>query len=213
MVTILGLSASPRDAATAAAVRVALEEAGKIQDVQTRFISLKNRDIRNCTHCNYCFRNKAPCIIEDDMRELTEAFLAADGYIMASPVYTMSVTPQLLTFFNRLRPLRYLRPKGLFGKVGGAITIGGTRNGGQEIALSTIMNCFLSRGIVVVGGSTGHYAGAKVWSKDDGERGVHADEIGLSAVRDIGIRVAYMALAMQSGSSAIGAYETYTAVR
>lgn len=207
MVKILGISSSPRAAATEAAVNIALEAAERLGRVKTEFLSLRGKKIQNCTHCNYCFDNNTGCIIKDDMVELTEKFLNANGYVIGSPVYTMTVTPQLLSFFNRLRPIRHLYPKGLYGKVGGALTVGGTRNGGQETALSTIINCYLSRGIMVVGGSSGNYAGGKVWSKDQGKEGVYADTIGVASVKDIGTRVAFAARAMKEAEKNIYEYQ------
>ncbi len=206
MIKILGIASSPRKGATEAAVKLALHKAASVKDVETEFISLRGKELKTCNHCDYCVKHKKGCVIQDDMQEITEKFLAADGYIIGSPVYTMNVTPQLLTFFNRLRFIRHLHPQGLFTKVGGAIAVGGTRNGGQEITLSTIINCYLARGIVVVGGSIGHYAGGKVWNHGNCKNCLREDENGMISVEDIGIRVAYATKAMKEGGRYIEEY-------
>lgn len=194
MIKVLGISASPRRQATDYAVKAALAKAEEHPGIVTEFISLRGKKVELCNHCDSCFRNKSACIQKDDMPELTEAFVGADAYIIGTPVYTYNPSPQILTFFNRLRPLRYTHPQGLFGKVGGVIAVGGTRNGGQEMAINSIINCYLARGIMVVGGSTGNYTGGKVWTADDGARGAKRDDVGMLTVTDIGDRVARAAL-------------------
>lgn len=196
MTKILGISASPRNEATDFVVRKALEKAQE-SGVETEYISLRGKKIRNCNHCDYCMKNKSACVIKDDMIWMTEKFLEADGYIIGSPVYTYNPTPEIITFFNRLRPMRFSSPQGSNYKVGGAISVGGTRNGGQEMTINSLINCYLARGIVVVGGSIGNYAGGKVWTNNQGKIGAENDEIGLLSVSDLGQRVAEVALLLK----------------
>ncbi|MEL7608390.1 MAG: flavodoxin family protein [Bacillota bacterium] len=190
MKKILGISASPRKEATEFAVCRALERAQTVPGITTEYISLRDYNIRPCTHCDYCYRKQAGCVIRDDMSALTEKFLQADGYIIGSPVYTYNPTPELLMFFNRLRPLRFTHPNALAFKVGGALSVGGTRNGGQELTINAIINLYLARGIMVVGGSTSNYAGGKIWTDNRDAQGAQADEVGIATVEDIGVRVA-----------------------
>ncbi len=58
------------------------------------------------------------CVIKDDMQELLEKFVEADAYVVASPVYVYTVTPQLLAFFSRMRPLFHVYPEKLRNKFG-----------------------------------------------------------------------------------------------
>jgi multimeric flavodoxin WrbA len=63
-------------------------------------IHLAGLDIRFCTGCGFCME-KGRCWIDDDHRGVTDKLLAADGIVLASPVYFFSVTGQMKTFFDR----------------------------------------------------------------------------------------------------------------
>lgn len=193
MVKILGLSASPRLAATAFCVQEALAAAATLPEIETEFISLRGKEIKPCLHCDHC-RKTSQCIHRDDAAAIIDAFFRADGYIIGAPVYDMNIPAQLAALFNRFR-MRFKElcetvPRRLEDRVAGAIAVGGSRNGGQEIVLGAILNFCLSEGMVVVGGGKFQNHGAAVWSQDRLATGAREDELGLDAVRAIGRRVA-----------------------
>jgi multimeric flavodoxin WrbA len=63
-------------------------------------IDLAGKIIEYCTGCAFCME-KGRCWIADDHKEIVDKFLAADGVILASPVYFMHVTGQMKTFLDR----------------------------------------------------------------------------------------------------------------
>ena len=63
-------------------------------------IKLSKYEIEYCTGCAFCLE-KGNCWIDDDHKALTKELLAADGIILASPVYVMNVTGQMKTFIDR----------------------------------------------------------------------------------------------------------------
>ena len=63
-------------------------------------IDLAGKNIEYCTGCAFCME-KGRCWIDDDHRQIVEKVLAADGVILASPVYFMNVTGQMKTFLDR----------------------------------------------------------------------------------------------------------------
>lgn len=204
-VRLLGLSGSPRKGATEYIVEEALKTAREaFPEIETEMMILRGKKVAPCNGCNYCRRNKTRCRIEDDMQELFERFIAADAYLVASPVYVMGPTPQLAAFFSRLRPVHHVFPGFLRNKVGGAIAVGGTRNGGQEITVNAIINYLLTRGLVVVGGEIGGYAGGKVWSKDRGADGAGEDTVGMETVKGLARKLAEVAVIMKEGKRALG---------
>ena len=200
-VKLVGLCGSPRKGATEYVLREALQEAATLPGIATELVTLRGKKVQPCTGCNYCKRHQTRCNVQDDMQALFDTFVAADAFLVASPVYVMGPTPQLAAFFSRLRPIHHVFPGALRNKVGGAIAVGGTRNGGQEITVNIIINYMLTRGLVVVGGEIGGYAGGKVWSQDKVEA-AGEDNIGMNTVRGLARRVAELALLLQAGKEA-----------
>jgi multimeric flavodoxin WrbA len=186
MAKILGICGSVRIGATDFALREALKEAEKIPGIETEIWSVRGKKISPCVHCDACIRNNSMCIIKDDIKELEEKFINADGFIIASPVYDMSITAQLAAVMNRLRPNYLVYPGKLKYKPGGAVATGGTRHGGQEFALQTILNFYLMHEMFAVGGLGGCYNGGKIWSKDNKAQGAIDDIVGLDTVRKLG---------------------------
>jgi multimeric flavodoxin WrbA len=211
-VKILGISGSPRKGTTDYLTQLALEEAAKIPGVEVEFIPLhKYRDnLRQCIQCEACLKLEEGhplshlCSIYDDaMEELIPKFINADGYIIASPVYEMTYTPLLGNFMGRLRPL-FRCYNGLHkNKVGGSISVGGTRHGGQENTCQGINNFFLLNGMFCVSGDNGGYTGACVWSKDKLPKELD-DDLGIAKVKDLGRRVGKLTRIVKYGRLVTG---------
>jgi len=202
MVKILGLCGSPRKGATEYLIRQALDSLVDIPEVSVSLISLQGKQIAPCNGCNYCKKNQTWCIIKDDMQELLQKFMEADAYLIGSPVYVYSVTPQLLAFFSRMRPLFHVFPGKLRNKFGVAVAAGGTRNGGQEMAVNTIINLMLAREINVVSNEVGGYAGAMLWSQDKMEEGAREDVRALEMAQKLVHKLAEVALIYDAGKKA-----------
>ncbi|HHU31450.1 MAG: flavodoxin family protein [Zhaonellaceae bacterium] len=190
MPKILGICGSPRKGATEYAVREALKSAEEIPGITTEFWSVRGKKISYCYQCDRCIKDKTMCFIQDDIKGLEELFLEADGFIIGSPVYDMNVSAQLAAVFNRLRPVYLVHPGVLKNKVGGALTTGGTRHGGQEMVLQAIVNFYLMHEILVTGGLGGCYNGGTIWSKDKKAQGAMEDTVGLDTVKRLGRGVA-----------------------
>ena len=63
-------------------------------------IILSGQNIPYCTGCAFCME-KGACWIDDDHRHIVNKLLAADGVILACPVYFFHVPGQMKTFFDR----------------------------------------------------------------------------------------------------------------
>ena len=201
-IQILGISASPRQGGTEAAVQKALDSAAEFPGVQTEFISLRGKDIRHCVHCNRCMKvDTYHCPqFEDDMEEIYPRIMDADAYIFGSPVYQMNPSAQLFSFFNRLRPLGKLTSKGGWGaKVAGSVVVGGTRNGGQDTALESLNNLLFSTGMIVVSGGVYAYNGGSAWVTTESRHVMEDDQIGAMTVKVLGRRVAVVASLIREG--------------
>ena len=204
MPKIICLSASPRKSATWTAAQAA---AGYIKEqypeTDVSIMSLAGKKIQPCIHCDGCRRNKSWCVIKDDCDDIIQEFIQADGFLILSPVYVMQPTPQLSAFFSRLRPVFHLFPLSLRNKFGGAVAVGGTRNGGQEVTVQTIMSYLATRGINIVSNEAGGYTGGKIWSQDRGPEGVKEDEIGMKTLLDLAGKLAEVVTIYNAGKRAL----------
>ncbi|MEL7610177.1 MAG: flavodoxin family protein [Bacillota bacterium] len=203
MLKIIALAGSPRKGATEYIAQQALDYVKEVNpDIQTELITLRGKDIKPCNGCGYCKRNKTWCILKDDMQELFDKFIEADGYVVVSPVYIMGATPQLHAFLSRMRPAMHCFPGMLRSKFAAPVTVGGARNGGQEMANLDIVNMLVSRSINIVANEAGGFIGGKVWSKDNGAEGAAEDEIGMKTVRQQCMKLAEISMIYKMGKEA-----------
>lgn len=178
---ILGICGSPRKQATEYVLKKALDMLGT-HEIQTEFFSVQGKKIGFCIHCDYCVRTQQGCAIKDDMCELYDWITAAEGFIIASPVYNGGISAQTKAIMDRCRALLAANPSVFKGKLGMAITIGGDRMGGQEPAIEQIIAFYLINGVTpVTGGSFGANLGATFWSRDSLE-GVKTDSEGFKTL-------------------------------
>ena len=69
-------------------------------------VQLVDLDIRHCTGCFSCWKiNPGVCVLPDDMAPLLDMFMQSDLVVLASPLYTDSVTSIMKKFLERLLPL------------------------------------------------------------------------------------------------------------
>lgn len=184
---ILGISGSLRKGGnTSILVKRALQVC-KRGEAEVEFLSLADFEVKYCNDCGHCVEeNGFECPLKDDVVEILEKMKKADALIVGSPTYFSSVSGKLKALFDRTLPLRRNNFQ-LRGKVGGAIAVGGTRNGGQEFTIRDIQNWMLLQEMIVVGDKeTGHFGGIGVGRKE-GE--ALEDEIGLKTAENLGKKV------------------------
>ncbi len=119
---------------------------------------------------------------------------AVGGLIIGTPVYFGTMTAQCKTFIDRLVMFYFKRT--LCDRVGGALAVGGGRNGGQEVTIQGIHAAMLILDMVIVSDGTqkAHFGGT-LWSGIEG--GLAADKLGLETARNLGRRVAGVALKLR----------------
>ena len=203
MAKILGISGSPRNKSTEYALGEALKSIESRDGIETSMITLRGKKIAPCNGCGYCKKNKTWCCLKDDFEPLLKEFMEADAYLFGSPVYAYGPTPQLSAFFSRMRPLFHVYPELMRDKIGSAFAVGGTRNGGEEATITAMHNMMMARGINIVCNEVYGYAGGYIWSKDQGQEGVDADEIGMGGLLNQANKLAGMALIREYGKKAL----------
>ncbi|MDD4094531.1 MAG: flavodoxin family protein [Methanothrix sp.] len=156
---VVGICGSPRKAGNTEFLLNEALAAALERGFDTERILLSEMKIDFCNDCGGCSKGKA-CPKEDDMSHILQVLERADGIIVASPVYFGSVTAQLKALFDRTIPLRRQGFR-LKDKAGCAISVGGSRNGGQEKTLETVHAWMHIHGMIVVGDDS-HFGGIAV---------------------------------------------------
>ena len=206
-IKILGISSSPRRGNTLIMVHEALKAAREIGDVETTLYSFKGKKIAPCIDCDLCpVSDEQLCAVDDSMTELYPLLSEADGIVMGSPVYFGTINAQLKCMMDRCRPLGRAG-KLLQHKVGGAVTVGACRSGGQDNAVKDIVYFFMLAGIYPVGLIKQLQIGAMglAWRPaaimDDKWKADHLgrDVQGLEEAHDIGRRVAICTKIVKAG--------------
>ena len=144
---ILGINSSPRgkNSRTLKLVDAVLDGA-KERGAETELVDIAALDIRYCLGCQVCYA-EGECVQEDDLAELVDKMLSADGIVLGSPVYMHSVTAQLKTVIDRMADAIYCQL--LSGKYGCSVT---TSGGSGDAAVLDYMNHFLNElGVLTVG--------------------------------------------------------------
>jgi len=122
---ILGLSFSPREQGNTETLLEAVLSGARQQGAETELYRVAGKNIHPCDGCGACFETGA-CQIKDDMQELYEKMLAADGIIFGSPVYFYNITAQGKAVIDRTIVFIAENGKGLANKVGGVVVVGGS---------------------------------------------------------------------------------------
>jgi len=188
---ILGLNGSPhREGNTVALLQAALQAAGEI-GAETRILhvaeALKGVDQPFCTACTpNC---ETACAKDTNLIDAFEIMKKADGIIMGSPVHFGSLSAQLKAFWDKSRALRNHRS--LVNVVGGAVSVGTSRFGGQEKTIGAMHDIMLVQGMTVVGDGffdddAGHHGACA-------QKPAAADQNGLNRAAIMGRRVAELA--------------------
>ena len=188
---IIGVCCSPRKGKTTKyALEMCLNSINEVYpQIDTQLIELADMKINGCLACGQCMK-VFECSQKDDFDKmisiLTDQALA--GIIMATPVYFGSMSSQCKAFLDRCVMFRrngFL----LRDKVGGVISVGGVRNGGQTATIQAVHAAMLVQDMVLVGdGKPGAHFGGTMWSNYPG--GIENDDIGLKTVQSLGQRVA-----------------------
>lgn len=153
---------------------------------ETEVFELYDKEINPCTVCNLC-ATKFECSQKDDMQSIYRKMVEADAIILASPAYYAMVSGKLKNFMDRTLPLRRNGMK-LAGKLCGAISVGASRNGGQELVCNQITTWGgLHEMLAVTDKGTSHFGGIG-WVP----RGSlpEDDKIGIETCENLGRKIA-----------------------
>jgi multimeric flavodoxin WrbA len=185
-VKIIGINCSPRKGkSTAAAVQIALDAAKQTApNIEVELIELSGVRMDPA----------APTALDDDFAKLAPMLSdpKVGGIIIGTPVYFGNMSALCKTFLERWMLFRK-NNFALANKVGGVVAVGGARNGGQELCLQSVQAAMLCQEMVVVGDGrpTAHMGATLV---NPGNDDIAGDEFGVATAKNLGRRVAEVAL-------------------
>ena len=165
---IVCISGSPRKGRNSEQIVARASEFFREKNHQVEAILLSETATYPCIHCDYC-KTKPSCSQYEEANRINAALAEADAILVVTPVYFGGVAGQLKCLFDTTLPLRRDGMR-LKGKIGAAIAVGNSRNGGQELAVKDVHAWMLIHGMVVVGDNS-HFGGTVQAPFSDDETG------------------------------------------
>ena len=192
---VLLINGSPRRNGNTA---IALEEMEKIftqEGVEVETVQVGNQNIRGCIACLSC-KQKGKCVFDDLVNETAPKFEAADGLVIASPVYFASANGGLISFIDRLF-YSTLFDKSM--KVGAAVAV--ARRGGVSATYDELNKYFAISGMPI---ATGQYWNA-IYGREKGE--AKEDAEGLQTMRTLARNMTLLMKSIALGKEQFGVPE------
>lgn len=179
---VVGVSGSPREGGNTETLLRHTLGVCESEGLLTEFITLRGKRIEPCRACRSC-RETRECAIEDDLPPIFARLEAADGIILAAPVYFSGVAGQMKCFIDRVGYLALGKGHVLERKVGGPLVV--ARRAGHNFTLAEMMFFFLINGMIVPGSSYWNIA----FGRDRGD--VSEDEEGLRTAANFARNLAW----------------------
>jgi multimeric flavodoxin WrbA len=209
-VRLIGLNCSPRDGSNSGLLLTqSLERLAETygDDVEYDVVHLRDRHLENCNYCDVCGKTKdgrfVPCVQagKDDVQEVLDAMVAADGIVIATPVYFGLPSDLFTKFVMRTRVLRHQDFR-LANRVTGVMAIAARRSGGAETTILSTWLPLIRNGCLIVGNGDGtSQFGAYGWA---GPRGhILSDDWGMEQGFQVAERVFTVARLIRAGSEAL----------
>jgi multimeric flavodoxin WrbA len=121
---ILALSCSPQIQGNTEILLAEALNGAQQEGAEVELYSVSGKTLEPCDGCR-AWGKTGECHIKDDMQNLYNKLLEADGIIFGTPIYFYSMTAQAKTIIDRTMALN--RPdRSLANKVGGIVVVGGS---------------------------------------------------------------------------------------
>ena len=140
---VLMFNGSPRPNGNTAVALREIETVFRENGVEVETVIIGNRAIRGCVACGGCAKI-GKCVFDDAVNELAPKFEAADGLVVASPVYYASANATLIACLDRLF---YSTPFDKTMKVGASVVC--ARRGGCSATFDELNKYFTISGMPV----------------------------------------------------------------
>lgn len=192
---VLMINGSPRKNGNTSVALAEMEKIFHQDGMETEVIQVGNKAIRDCIACLSC-KQKGKCVFDDLVNETAPKFEAADGLVIASPVYYASANGGLISFIDRLF-YSTLFDKTM--KVGAAVAV--ARRGGDSATYDELNKYFAISGMPI---ATGQYWNA-VYGAAPGESAQDAE--GMQSMRTLARNMAFLMKSIALGKEQFGVPE------
>ena len=198
---VLILNGSPRVGGNTTTAIAELEKVFREEGVDVETVQVGALEIRGCIACNKCAEGGG-CVFGDIVNELAPKFEAADGLIVASPVYYAGANATLVACLTRLfYSTRFNKTM----KVGASIAV--ARRGGCSATYDELNKFFGIAGMPI--------AASQYWNSVHGRLPGEAamDEEGLQTMRTLARNMTFLMRSIALGKEKYGLPEKETPVR
>ena len=192
---VLMINGSPRKNGNTSIALAEMERIFQEEGMETQVVQVGNENIRGCIACLSC-KQKGKCVFDDLVNQIAPQFEAADGLVIASPVYYASANGGLISFLDRLF-YSTLFDKTM--KVGAAVAV--ARRGGVSATYDELNKYFAISGMPI---ATGQYWNA-VYGREKGE--AQEDAEGLQTMRTLARNMAFLMKSIALGKERFGVPE------
>ena len=189
---VLMINGSPRKNGNTSIALAEMERIFQEEGIQVETVQLGAQDIRGCIACLSC-KKKGRCVFDDLVNQTAPKFEAADGLVIATPVYFASANGSLISFIDRLF-YSTLFDKTM--KVGAAVAV--ARRGGVSATYDELNKYFAISGMPI---ATGQYWNA-VYGAAPGESA--QDGEGMQTMRTLARNMAFLMKSIALGKERFG---------
>ncbi len=189
---VLILNGSPRARGNTS---IAVGEMVKVFEsygIESEVVQVGHKAIRGCIACNQC-AELGHCVFDDEVNEIAPKFEAADGLVVASPVYYASANATLIALLDRLF---YSTGFDKTMKVGASVVV--ARRGGLTATFDELNKYFAISGMPI--------ASSYYWNGVHGRLPGEAEEDGegLQTMRHLAHNMAFLMRSIQLGKEKYG---------
>lgn len=160
--------------------------------VECETVQIGAEPVRGCIACGYCIKNDK-CVFDDAVNALAEKFKAADGLVLASPVYFASANATLVACLDRLF---YSTGFDKTMKVGASVVC--ARRGGCSATFDELNKYFTISGMPIASG--------QYWNSIHGRAAGEAelDEEGRQSMRTLARNMTFLMKSIALGKEKFG---------
>lgn len=198
---VLIINGSPRKDGNTSIAVAEMEKVFKSLNVEVETVQIGNKDVRGCIACNSCGKT-GKCVFNDIVNELAPKFEAADGLVVATPVYYASANATLIACLDRLF---YSTHFDKTTKVGASVVC--ARRGGCSATFDELNKYFTISGMPV--------ASSRYWNSihgmDPGQ--AEQDEEGLQVMRILARNMTFLMKSIELGKEKYGLPEKEAPIR